>query len=80
MGTKFKTAKDLELSLLVKEAHIQQLKLKVEKLENYLWYIEEAILDYSMSYKKDLTRDDLIEMLDEVDFYLRKYRKGEDKE
>lgn len=28
-----KTAKDLELSLLVKEAHIQQLKLKIKELE-----------------------------------------------
>lgn len=29
-----KTAKELELSLLVKEAHIQQLKLKVQELES----------------------------------------------
>lgn len=29
-----KTAKDLELSLLVKEAHIQQLKLKIKELES----------------------------------------------
>ena len=28
-----KTAKELELSLLIKEAHIQQLKLKVNNLE-----------------------------------------------
>ena len=36
MGTKFKTAKDLELSLLIKEAHIQQLKLRVKELEKRL--------------------------------------------
>ena len=28
-----KTAKDLELLILVKEAHIQQLKLKIKELE-----------------------------------------------
>ena len=31
-----KTSKDLELSLLIKEAHIQQLKLKVIELESEL--------------------------------------------
>lgn len=31
-----KTAKDLELSLLLKESHIQQLNLKIERLNNII--------------------------------------------
>ena len=45
-----KTAKELELSLLLKESHIQQLNLKLNDLENRIdkaikllesWYIKE---------------------------------------
>lgn len=38
-----KTAKDLELSILLKESQIQQLKLKVNKLENKITIIKDDI-------------------------------------
>ena len=75
-----KTIKELELSLIVKEARIQQLNFKVEQLKDYLWRVEEAILDYSMNYKNNLNKDDLLDMIDEVDFVVRQWRKRADKE
>ena len=62
-----KTAKDLELSLLVKEANIQQLKLKVKELEDKTERLNNIIntaiffLNNECMYSKDLGYcDDLL--------------------
>ena len=40
-----KTAKELELNLLVKEAHIQQLKLEIEKLNEEIMQMRKLYFD-----------------------------------
>ena len=42
-----KTAKELELSLLLKESHIQQLNLKIEELQNELDREKSQVKEYS---------------------------------
>ena len=50
MVIKMKTARELELSLLVKEAHIQQLKLKVNKLEEKISKVIALLTLYKVEY------------------------------
>ena len=66
-----KTAKELELSLLLKESHIQQLNLKLNDLENRINKAIECIntkltinsdyVDYD--FGTELLRQELIEIL-----------------
>lgn len=70
-----KTAKELELSLILKESHIQQLNLYVEQLENQINkaidYIEENYTEYgnieSKWYYRTINADNVINILKGVD-------------
>ena len=62
-----KTAKDLELSLLLKESNIQQLKLKIDELEDKIIGLETerdvleskvSDLKAQVAYYKMMVKDD----------------------
>lgn len=78
-----KTAKELELSLLLKESHIQQLNLKVDNLNSIIDKQQEQINKYLDAvstldaYIKG--NEDAIGLVINLD-YLSRTLKGDDKE
>ena len=77
-----KTAKELELSLLIKEANIQQLKLKINKLEEELRKYKRPMFDIVL--EKQARIDKAIEYIENNDYCdageLLEILKGEDNE
>lgn len=61
-----KTAKDLELSLLIKEANIQQLKFKVQELEYENERLNNIIKEVKKLLKEDYFEDGSFENEDKV--------------
>ena len=61
-----KTAKELELSLLIKEAHIQQLKFKVQELEYENERLNNIIKEVKKLLKEDYFEDGSFENEDKV--------------
>lgn len=73
-----RTAKDLELSLLVKEANIQQLNLKLNDLENRI----DKVIEYIKEQIKDGRNTDNLWLMGcyDEDLEILKILKGEDNE
>ena len=61
-----KTAKELELSLLIKEVHIQQLKFKVKELEYENERLNNIIRKVKKLLKEDYFEDGSFENEDKV--------------
>ena len=87
-----KTAKELELSLLLKESHIQQLKLKITKLEEELKRLKEEYIilqNASEEYEDELQQriNKVLEIIKDDDLCsiekihkIKEILKGEDNE